>query len=89
MTRVELSKAVNAAALSGAAVLRQGESEAEQRIRSLAAANGVVPTLAGPTHTVTRTASCSILPSRRWISRPAWAAMSISCVTTMIVFPSP
>ena len=31
--------------MSGAALLRQGESEAEQRIRSLAAANGVVPTL--------------------------------------------
>jgi Mg-chelatase subunit ChlD len=45
VTRAELSRAVDAAALSGAAALRQGQSQAEQRIRSLAAANGVSPTL--------------------------------------------
>ncbi|MGH7559180.1 MAG: pilus assembly protein TadG-related protein, partial [Gemmatimonadota bacterium] len=45
VTRAELSRAVDAAALSGAAALRLGEAEAEQRIRSLAAANGVNPAL--------------------------------------------
>ncbi|MGH7587673.1 MAG: pilus assembly protein TadG-related protein [Gemmatimonadota bacterium] len=45
VARAELSRAVDAAALSGAATLRLGQDEAEQRIRSLAAANGVIPTL--------------------------------------------
>jgi len=41
LTRSHLSRAVDAAALAGARSLRQGQATAEQRARSLAAANGV------------------------------------------------
>lgn len=47
IARAELSRAVDAAALGGAAALRLGQGTARQRIRSLAAANGVVPNDAG------------------------------------------
>ncbi len=43
VTRAQLSRAVDAAALGGARSLRLGQTVAEQRIRSLAAANGVNP----------------------------------------------
>jgi Mg-chelatase subunit ChlD len=43
VTRAQLSRAVDAAALAGAASLRLGQSTARQRIESLAAANGVDP----------------------------------------------
>ncbi len=45
VTRAQLSRAVDAAALAGAASLRLGQSTARQRIESLAAANGVDPAL--------------------------------------------
>ena len=43
--RSELARAVDAAALGGAAALRQSQADAEQRIISLARANGVDPAL--------------------------------------------
>jgi uncharacterized membrane protein len=43
--RSELSRAVDAAALGGAAALRQSQAAAEQRIIALAKANGVDPAL--------------------------------------------
>ncbi len=45
VTRAQLSRAVDAAALAGAASLRLGQSTARQRVESLAAANGVDPAL--------------------------------------------
>jgi hypothetical protein len=45
VARAELSRAVDAAALGGAAALRQSQAEAEQRIQALAKANGVDPAL--------------------------------------------
>lgn len=45
VTRAQLSRAVDAAALAGAASLRLGQAAAQQRIESLAAANGVDPAL--------------------------------------------
>jgi hypothetical protein len=45
VTRAQLSRAVDAAALAGAASLRLGQATAQQRIESLAAANGVDPAL--------------------------------------------
>lgn len=44
VTRAQLSRAVDAAALAGAASLRLGRATARQRIESLAVANGVDPT---------------------------------------------
>lgn len=41
IARAQLSRAVDAAALAGAASLRLGQGTADQRVRSLAAANGV------------------------------------------------
>lgn len=43
VTRAQLSRAVDAAALGGARALRMGQTVAAQRIESLAAANGVNP----------------------------------------------
>lgn len=45
VARAELSRAVDAAALGGAAALRQSQADAEQRIIALARANGVDPAL--------------------------------------------
>ena len=45
VARAELSRAVDAAALGGAAALRQSQADAEQRIQALAKANGVDPAL--------------------------------------------
>jgi hypothetical protein len=45
VARAELSRAVDAAALGGAAALRQSQAAAEQRIIALAKANGVDPAL--------------------------------------------
>jgi len=45
VTRAQLSRAVDAAALAGAASLRLGQATARQRMESLAAANGVDPAL--------------------------------------------
>jgi Flp pilus assembly protein TadG len=45
VARAELARAVDAAALGGAAALRQSQADAEQRIIALARANGVDPAL--------------------------------------------
>ena len=45
VARAELARAVDAAALGGAAALRQSQADAEQRIVALARANGVDPAL--------------------------------------------
>lgn len=49
ITRAELSRAVDAAALGGAGSMRLGLGTAEQRVLSLAAANGVDPARVGET----------------------------------------
>jgi Flp pilus assembly protein TadG len=49
VTRAQLSRAVDAAALGGARALRMGQTVASQRIESLAAANGVNPADLGVT----------------------------------------
>jgi Mg-chelatase subunit ChlD len=63
VTRAQLSRAVDAAALAGAASLRQGQATARERMESLAAANGVDPALLNITFGVNAEGENTVLVS--------------------------